>query len=312
MTRATAFAPGSIGNVGPGFDVLGLAVDGVGDSVTLELSSDSESRIVAVTGRDAHLVPADAKRNVAVVAAEAWLRAAGIDQRVTVSIHKGLALSGGMGGSAASSVAGACAAAFAAGVGTPDPIALIAAALEGESMVSGRHLDNIAPSVLGGLVICRSTDPIDVARVPLGAEWWIALVTPNVRVETKRARALLPSSSERAEWIQEMANTAALVAAFATGDASLASRALDDVFAEPRRASLIPRFHDVKRAAISAGAIGCSISGSGPTVFALTATEADAARCAEAMRSAFGVITSVAHVGPVAQRGVRAIAEESK
>jgi homoserine kinase len=179
-------------------------------------------------------------------------------------------------------------------------------------MVSGRHLDNIAPSVLGGLVICRSTDPIDVASVPLGAAWWIALVTPDVRVETKRARALLPSSSERAEWIQEMANTAALVAAFTTGDASLASRALDDVFAEPRRASLIPGFHDVKRAAISAGAIGCSISGSGPTVFALAATETDATRCADAMRSAFGVIASVAHVGPVARRGVRAIAEESK
>ncbi len=309
MSRATAFAPGSIGNVGPGFDVLGLAVDGIGDSVSVELTGDAYSRIDQLTGRDASLVPSDPKRNVAVVAAEAWLRNASIDRRVIVSIHKGLALSGGMGGSAASSVAGAAAAAFASGNHSPDPRSIIAAALEGEAMVSGRHLDNIAPSVFGGLVICRSTDPIDVAPVKLGAEWWVALVTPAVRIETKSARAILPASSEREEWIQEMANTSALVWAFATGDRALASRALDDVFAEPRRASLIPHFHEVKRAALDAGAIGCSISGSGPTLFALAATEGDATRCAGAMLEAFAEVVAVIHVGPVARQGVRAVEE---
>ena len=312
MTRATAFAPGSIGNVGPGFDVLGLAVDGIGDSVSVELTDEECSTIDRLTGRDAELVPLDPKRNVAVVAAEAWLRNASIERRVIVSIHKGLALSGGMGGSAASSVAGAWAAALAAGVAAPDPYSIIAAALEGEAMVSGRHLDNIAPSVFGGLVICRSTDPIDVAPVKLGAEWWVALVTPAVRIETMTARAILPAASAREEWIQEMANTAALVWAFSTGDRGLASRALDDVFAEPRRASLIPHFHDVKRAAIDGGAIGCSISGSGPTLFALAATREDAARCAEAMLKAFGEIAAVAHVGPVARQGVRAVEERSR
>lgn len=304
MTRAAAFAPGSIGNVGPGFDVLGLAVDGIGDTVEVTLLSDPDSQIYEITGRDADAVPSDPARNVAAVAATAWLRRAGIDKRVGVSVRKGLALSGGMGGSAASSVAGACAAALASGR-TPDPLDVMLAALEGEAMVSGRHLDNIAPSVYGGLVICRSTDPIDVSPVPLAASWWVALVTPSVRIETKAARALLPPSSDRAEWIQEMANTTALTWAFASGDAGLAARALDDVFAEPRRASLIPRFHDVKRAALAAGAIGCSISGSGPTVFALTESEEVAAKCAAAMRSAFREIASTSHVGAVARQGVR-------
>jgi homoserine kinase len=307
LSRAAAFAPGSIGNVGPGFDVLGLAVEGIGDVVEVALIDGPASRVDQVTGRDAALVPTEAARNVAVVAAEAWLRNAGRRENVAVSIVKGLALSGGMGGSAASSVAGAYAAALASGVSMPDPTSIIAAALAGEAMVSGRHLDNIAPSVYGGLTVCRSTDPIDVTPVHVAADWWVALVTPAVRVETRAARAILPASSERAEWIQEMANTTALACAFASGDAALASRALDDVFAEPRRASLIPHFHDVKRAALQSGAIGCSISGSGPTVFALAPSHTTAVACAAAMQAAFASVSSTAHVGEVARKGVRPV-----
>ena len=300
--KATAFAPGSIGNVGPGFDVLGLAVEGIGDTVTVELTKGA-SRVADVTGRDADLVPRDPERNCAAIAAEAYLRPYGY--RAVVSIVKGLPLAGGMGGSAASSVAGAYAAALALGAmpGTND---VIAAALEGESAVAGRHLDNIAPSTVGGLALSRCTDPVDVIKLPVAAEWWIALVTPRVRIQTKEARALLPDRSDRAEWIQQMANTTALAHAFAVADGALLRRALDDRYAEPRRAPLIPRFHETKRAALDAGAFGCSISGSGPTLFAIAPDEATARACAEAMERAFGEIAGK-HVGGIAKEGVRRV-----
>lgn len=300
MTTATAFAPGSIGNVGPGFDVLGLAVDGIGDTVTVELTKGA-AKVADVTGRDADLVPRDPDRNCAAIAAHAYLRPFGY--QAVVTIRKGLALAGGMGGSAASSVAGAYAAALALGQ-SPVPRDVIAAALEGESAVAGRHLDNIAPSVVGGLALSRSIDPIDVVKLPVGADWWIALVTPRVRIQTKDARALLPDASPRAEWIQQMANTTALAHAFAVADGELLRRALDDRYAEPRRAPLIPKFDDVKRAALDAGALGCSISGSGPTLFAVAPDAATARACAEAMERAFGEVAGT-HVGAIAKEGVR-------
>ncbi|HEX8619184.1 MAG TPA: homoserine kinase [Thermoanaerobaculia bacterium] len=302
MNKGTAFAPGSIGNVGPGFDVLGLAVEGIGDRVTVELTR-RDSRVHGVTGRDAEFVPRNAAKNCAAIAANAYLEPFGF--RAIVTIEKGLALAGGMGGSAASSVAGAYAAGLALGQ-APNVRDVLAAALEGEAAVAGRHLDNIAPSVVGGLALSRSVDPIDVIKLPVAEEWWIALVTPNVRIRTRDARALLPEECDRATWIQQMANTTALAHAFAAGDGALVTRALDDRYAEPRRASLIPNFYDVKRAALKAGAFGCSISGSGPTLFAIAPDEAVARACRDAMAQAFGEVAGT-HVGAIAKQGVRAV-----
>jgi homoserine kinase len=302
--KATAFAPGSIGNVGPGFDVLGLAVDGIGDTVTVELTKGA-SRVANVTGRDADLVPRDPDRNCAAIAANAYLQVYGY--RAIVTLEKGLALAGGMGGSAASSVAGAYAAGLAMGQ-SPAERDVLQAALEGEAAVAGRHLDNIAPSVVGGLALCLGTDPIDVVKLPVNADWWVAMVTPRVRIQTKDARALLPEQSPRSEWIQQMANTTALAHAFAIADGDLLRRALDDRYAEPRRAPLIPRFAEVKRAALGAGAYGCSISGSGPTLFAIAPDQRTARECATAMERAFGEVASV-HVGAIAKDGVRRKAE---
>jgi homoserine kinase len=301
MNRATAFAPGSIGNVGPGFDVLGLAFEGAGDTVTVELTR-GDSRVLAVTGRDAELVPLDADRNCAAIAANAYLKPFGY--RAIVSVEKGLPLAGGMGGSAASSVAGAYAAGLALGQSPASPDVL-AAALEGESFVSGRHLDNIAPAVVGGLALSRSIDPIDVVKISVAADWWVALVTPRVRIQTKDARALLPNECDRATWVQQMANTTALAQAFVTGDGELLRRSLDDRYAEPKRAPLIPRFYEVKRAAHDAGAFGCSISGSGPTLFAIAENESVARRVADAMQAAFAELESSMHIGPIAKEGVR-------
>lgn len=305
MSRISVFAPGSIGNVGPGFDVLGLAVDEIGDRVTLQLTADPSR--VSVTGRDAELVPTDPEKNAAVVAAIAWLRAHDDQRNVDVQIEKGLPLSGGLGGSAASSVAGAYAAAVAATNREPDLDDIIVAALEGEASVAGRHLDNIAPSVLGGLTLVRSVDPVDVIRIDVRAPWWVVLITPDVRIETRLARSILPETLRRGEWVQQMANTAAVVIAFATGDANLLRRALDDGYAEPHRAPLIPRFPFVKQAAMTNGAFGCSMSGSGPTLFAIVGDEPGAHRCADAMQEAFGDITSTRHISRIGTRGVRTV-----
>jgi homoserine kinase len=307
---ATAFAPGSVGNVGPGFDVLGLAVEGIGDRVTVELT-DRASRITTITGRDADLLPRDPARNAAAIAAIAWLRANGREDNVVVSIDKGLALAGGMGGSAASAVAGAYAASLCALPSPlsalPSPLSIITAALEAESLVAGRHLDNIASSVLGGLTISRSIDPIDAVSVKVAAPWWVALVTPDVRIETKAARAILPEEWPRRMWVQQMANTAALTHAFAAGDGELLSRSLDDRYAEPLRANLIPNCREVKRAAVLAGAFGCGISGSGPTMFAICENEPIARAACTAMQNAFGDLRSTSYAGPIANEGVRAV-----
>lgn len=297
MKRATVFAPGSVGNVGPGFDILGLAIDGIGDRVTVDLE---KSGAAVVRGIDASLVPTDPPKNAAAIAARAM---AGRDVHVT--IDKGIPVSAGLGGSASSSVAGALAAAIACEI-TTTPQSVMLAALEGEIAVSGRHLDNIAPITLGGLVLSRSIDPIDVIALRAPESWALALVTPHVRIETKQARAILPREWDRESWIQQMANTTALAIAFMTGDASLVRRALDDRYAEPRRSPMIPHFAGVKRAALEAGAFGCSISGSGPTIFAI-ADHAHVQAIAEAMRQAMAEVQCDVRVYEIARQGARPI-----
>jgi homoserine kinase len=301
MSSATAFAPGSIGNVGPGFDVLAIAVDGIGDRVTVELTR-GRSKVLGVSGRDAALIPADPDQNSAAIAANAYLRPFGY--RALVTLEKGLALAGGMGGSAASAVAGAYAAALALGQ-SPVIDDVIAAALEGETAVAGWHLDNIAASTVGGLALSRSSRPVDVVRLPIAAPWWLTLVTPHIRIETRHARSILPEIADRAVWIQQMANSLGVAHAFAAGDGSLLARALDDLYAEPLRAPLIPYFAEVKQAALASGAFGSSISGSGPTVFAVSRDEATARACGESMQRAFREINSTVHAGQIAEQGVR-------
>ena len=300
--KATVFAPGSVGNVGPGFDVLGLAIDGIGDTVTVELSHRAS---VQVRGRDSALLPKDPETNSASIAAAAMLRRHRRSELAAVTVDKGLPASGGLGGSAASSVAGAYAAALACGI-EPSAEEIMLAALEGEAFVSGRHLDNIAPITLGGLVLTRSIDPIEVVALPVPQAWSVALITPRIRIETKRARSILPEMWDRTSWIQQMANTSALIAAFASADGRLARRALDDLYAEPRRAPLIPNFFAVKRAALESGAFGCSISGSGPTIFAIV-DDLTRETCVAAMSRAMADIEHETRMQPIARQGARPV-----
>ncbi len=305
MTRATVFAPASVGNVGPGFDVLGLAVEGLGDQITIELTS-GPSRVDAVIGRHADSIPREPEKNCAVVAALSLLKRIGDKRNVILTLDRSLPVSGGLGASAAASVGGAFAAVLASGKNVDQGV-ILQAALDGEESVAGRHLDNIAPCLLGGVTLVRDTYSADVFCLPLKGEWWVAVVSPDMQLSTKKARSVLTGIVNQGEFVAQMANTSALVASFMTGNHELARRSLVDHYAEPRRAPLIPGFANVKKAALAAGALGCSISGAGPTLFALAASKAEAQAAAEAMIPEFLPMTATSHVGRVATRGAYAL-----
>lgn len=305
MKSVSVFVPGSIGNVGPGFDVLGLALDGIGDTVTVELGAAGEDR-VEVRGMHADRIPVDPAKNTASIAARSFFRSKGARDGIRVVIDKQLPLAGGMGGSAASSVGGAFAAATILGC-DDDLQSILYAALDGEGAVAGRHLDNIGPSLLGGLVCVVTNEPPDIVRLPLSGGWWLALVTPFIAVETKAARKVLPDMVDRATFVAQMASTTATAHAFASGDGDLLRRALVDRFAEPRRSALIPGFTGAKQAALDEGALACTISGAGPTLFAVSRSEAVARAAAGAMQLAFAPLGSSAHVMQAGLSGVRVL-----
>jgi homoserine kinase len=288
-TRATAYAPGSIGNLGPGLDILGCAVEGAGDSVTAEFTESS-----GITVSDAgHLsLSTDPTLHSSAIAAMAVIRrathmGATVPARgISLRVAKGLPLSAGQGGSAASAVAGA--AAVNALIGGPlSRDELLEAALHAETQVAGRHLDNIAPSYMGGIVLIRSLDPVDVTSIPVPSALHLALAHPEQSLRTAESRSVLPVEVSLHVALHQAAQVAGIVHALHTGDLTFLGRCIDDRIAEPARAALIPGFSKAKQAALSAGALGVSISGGGPTAFAICASDRAAIRVAAAMCDAF-------------------------
>lgn len=290
--RVVVSVPGGIGNLGPGLDVLGCALTGARDEVIAEWS-----KTAGITILDAGhpQLPTDPAKNTASIAAAAVMRAAasrGVrmpHSGIAFTIKKGLPLSGGQGGSAASAVAGAVAAnalIWPVGSGLTQN-ELLACALEGEEAVAGRHLDNIAPSLLGGIVLVRSLDPIEVVKIPAPAGLRIVLATPAQQLTTTRARSVLPIEVPRSIVTHQLAQVAAIISACHSGDLALLGRAMDDRIAEPARTPLLPGFTDAKQSALVAGALGVSISGAGPTAFALCDSEATASKIGKAMQSAY-------------------------
>ena len=288
--KATAYSPGSIGNLGPGLDILGCALEGAGDTVTAEFT-DSPGIKVLESGHPA--LSTDPSMHASAIAAHAVIRrathmgattpAAGIALRVS----KGLPLSAGQGGSAASAVAGA--AAVNALIGSPlSRDEILEAALYSETHLAGRHLDNIAPSYMGGIVLIRSLDPIDVQAIPVPESLHIALACPEQKLRTAEARAVLPVEVALTVALHQAAQVGGIVAALYAGDLAFLGRCIDDRIAEPARAVLLPGFTKAKQAAMAAGALGVSISGAGPTAFALCRSNEDANRIAKAMCDAYG------------------------
>ncbi len=299
-----AYAPGSIGNVGPGLDILGLAIASAGDEV--ELGWRDGATVIEEPGHPD--LPDDPAAHTAAIAAHAVLRLAAIDRGLTIRVTKGLPLSGGQGGSAASAVAAAYAADALAGTRLDHP-ALLACALEAEATVAGRHLDNLAASLLGGLVLCRSLDPIDVIAIPVPESVTIVLAHPDQQLRTRESRAVLPTTVPLSLALEQAANIAAMVAGACLDDPALLGRSLDDRIAEPARAPLLPGFEAARRAALAAGALGCSISGAGPTAFALCDGHQRASEVAGAMAAAYAAqeIRATTTVTTPDRRGARLI-----
>lgn len=279
------FAPASIGNVASGFDVLGLAVEGLGDDFYVEPHPGYE---IEVRGRDAALVPLDPEKNTVTMAAEAFYRLSGQSpRRFKVRLERQLPLAGGLGSSAASSVAGALAAAQLCQL-TERSDLILRAALYAESQVAGPHLDNIAPCFYGGLTLVQDTEALAVYPIKLALPLEIVLVTPPVKVRTQDARRVLAPQLKTGDWTKQMAHCSTLALALATGAREHLSFGLTDPFAEKARQHLIPSFLEGKNAALEAGAYGFSISGSGPTCFAVCADTGQAEKVLRALQSVFG------------------------
>jgi homoserine kinase len=298
----SALAPGGVGNIGPGLDVLGMAITGPGDRVIVQRAAQRGVTIADAGHPD---IPREAQRNAAGIAALAVLELAGAtDTGITLTLEKRLPLSGGQGGSAASAVAGAVAVNRL--LGRPlDANALFACAFKAESQLSGHHGDNLASALFGGVIIVRSLDPVDIIQLPAPPALRVVLAYPAQRLNTADARRVLPSFIERNAALAQMANVAAMVAAFSSGDIALLGRALDDQIAEPARAVLLPGFVEAKAAALSAGALAGSISGAGPTSFYITDSDATAGKIARAVKASYlGMgIACDTRVARVAARG---------
>jgi homoserine kinase len=281
---ATAFA--SVGNVGVGFDILGHCLAGAGDRADVRRIDAPVVRMASIEGC-VDVLPMDAAQNTAGAALMALRKALGLQHGFEISLHKGIALGSGMGGSAASCVA----ALVAANALLERPLSresLYGFAVEGEAVASGgRHGDNVGPMLLGGLVLATRDR---LVRIPVPPTWHCALVHPHAVLETRKARAALAGDYALGEFVAQSANLALVLAGCFRGDVELVREGLKDVLIEPRRAPLVPNFSRVKQAAMDHKALGASISGAGPSVFGWFEHRAEAEAAAAAMCSAFAEV----------------------
>ena len=305
--RATAFAPASVGNVAIGFDIMGFAVDALGDRVTVARRSTPGVEIAAVRGIAGELprAPGD---NTAGQALLALAEALQPDFGFRVEIDKGIPLASGLGGSAASAV-GAVVAANALLPQAMSRIELLRFALAGEAVASGsRHADNTAASLFGGLVLTVGIDQPRVKQIPVPAGIRAVIVHPHMFLATAKARAILKRNVELSDFVWQTAHLAGFISGCYTDDLDMIRASLEDVVIEPQRAALIPGFPEVRRAAMAAGALGCSISGAGPALFAWT-LETSAPAVLVAMREEFArrSLSSDGWVVELASAGARVI-----
>jgi len=284
----TAFAPASIGNVGVGFDMLGLALSGAGDRVMARRVDGDRVSVAEVRGLDGEIHPylsTNADENTASIAAQALWDAHGDAGGVELQVHKGIPLQSGMGSSAASAVA-AVVASNALLVSPLDVEALLPYALEGEKYASGgMHTDNVAPSLFGGLILSPEVLLPDIIRLPTPADVSTVLLHPDLQVNTAQARRVLPKSVSMKLWLDQQGLLAGFIHACESGDIELIGKSLRDVVIEPHRKANVVCFDGVVAAATAAGALGSTLAGSGPSIFALC-RENDARNVASAMEQA--------------------------
>src|SRR6202045_3725210 len=267
LTDVTAFAPATVANVGIGFDILGHTVEALGDRVRLRRIDEPVVRIRSITGIAGDL-PAEPAHNTAGRAVQALHAALALNFGFEMQIEKGIPLGSGLGGSAASAVG----AVVAANALLPEPcskLELLKFAMQGEKVASGSlHVDNIAPSLFGGLVLTVGIDHPRVKQIPVPPGVRAVIVHPHMFLSTKQARAILTRTVELSDFVWQTANLAGFISGCYTNDLDMIRASFQDVVIEPQRQALIPGFNDVRQAAMDAGALGCSISGAGPTMFA--------------------------------------------
>ncbi|HBE98332.1 MAG TPA: homoserine kinase [Verrucomicrobiales bacterium] len=287
MKEVRVFAPATVANVACGYDVLGFAIDAPGDEIVARHSPEPGLRITKITGDDGKL-PLEAEQNTAGVAALDLLKHLGmLDRGIELEIHKKMPFGSGLGSSAASAVAGA----YAVNKLIGEPLTkkqLLSFAMTGEASADGAwHADNVGPCLLGGVVFIRDNEELDISQLPVPKNLWAAVVHPDIEILTKVAREILPTEVPLANVTQQIGNLGGLICGLIQEDYGMISRSVHDVIAEPRRQKLIPEFYKAKRAAMGAGALGFSISGAGPSVFALCEGEESAQRVGEAISAVF-------------------------
>ncbi len=297
------FAPASVGNCIVGFDTLGLALERPGDEIIVKKSNHKGLRITQITGAKGRL-PYEIEKNTAGKAALSVLKHLGAeDMGIDMEIHKKMPFGSGLGSSAASAVAGA----FAVNCLLKQPIEkrkLLPFAMDGEELASGsRHADNVAPSLIGGIVFSRNEH--SVHRIMAPKELIATVVYPHIQILTKDARNILSENVPLKKMVEQSSNLASFIIACYNSDFDLLGRCMEDVVIEPQRAKLIPHFTKVKEAALAQGALGCSISGAGPSIFALSANTFIAENVATAMQKVFAdnKIKSELFMSPVNQEG---------
>lgn len=303
--QLTVFAPATVANVACGYDILGFAIDGPGDYVTARLSDQPGLRITAITGDEGKL-PTDPAKNTASVSALSLLEHLGKTHLgIELEIHKRMPFGSGLGSSAASAVAGA----FAINALLGNPLTkrqLLIHAMAGESSASKAwHADNVSPCLLGGITLVRDNPGLDVIDLPVPRNLHAAVVYPEVEILTCAARELLPESVTLCDSVNQTGNLGGLVASLFQSDFALLSRCLQDVLIEPHRKQLIPGFDAAKQAALHAGALGFSISGSGPSVFALCQGKDTARQVADAIAGIFSTLqlTTTTHLSAINSTG---------
>jgi homoserine kinase len=286
MKTIRAMAPATVANVSCGFDVLGFAVDNPADEVEVTLTKNAGVVIKKIAGDNGRL-PIQAQRNTAGVAVLEFLKAIESKEGVEICLTKKLPLGSGMGSSAASSVAALVAVNRLFGDPFPKKD-LLPFAMEAERVACGSaHADNVAPALFGGFVLIRGYAPLDIVSIPTPEKLYVTLVHPHLELKTEDARLLLRSSISMKDAVTQWGNIAGLVAGLMKPDFELIGRSIQDVVAEPARSMLIPGFDSVKKSALAEGALGCGISGSGPTMFALSIEKDLATRVGKGMKDEF-------------------------
>lgn len=284
MEEIRVFCPATIANISCGFDVLGVALDAVGDEMVVRKTKNPGIKITKIIGQN---LPMETKKNVAGVAALALLERSDYKGGFEIEIYKNIKPGSGIGSSAASSTG----AVWAINELLDKPFSnleLVQFSMEGERLASGTaHADNVAPALYGGFTLVRSYEPLDIVKINTPNELYATVIHPQIEIKTADSRKILKTNITLQNGIKQWGNVGGLIAGLFTEDYDLIGRSLEDHIVEPIRSILIPGFNEIKTNSIAAGALGCGISGSGPSIFALSKGEATALKVALAMKNTY-------------------------